>query len=183
MPEDDWLGVSDPTLDLSKSITVAGTLHIIHNSTKNIGKNMKTYDDTVSDMSHVANLVRRKATQGRLLETCFSYGVAVHFKADIMKFDGKVNEERWGTIAHCVLALLAIEVALRRFFSLDRYGRNRRGMEFEGGDEAWRSEVEVVDRAIHSNLFWDALRVLFFVARLIMGCISSVEACACHFES
>ena len=90
--QDDWLDDNGPVYDFQNSTSIAGIFHIIHNSTKDIGIAMQSYNDTVSDMSHVANLIRRKATQDRLLETCFSHGPDVHLKGFIRKFDGKVHQ-------------------------------------------------------------------------------------------
>ena len=175
-----WLDADDNILDLTHSVAIPGMLHVVHNSTKDLEKSMRTYKQTVYRMQHVCNMVRRKATKERLVATCFSEGPAACLKRDIEKFNGHVHKERWGTIADCALKMLRIERALCNGWSLEAYGRARRGIEIAGGDEAWQSEVEVVDEAINDPLFWDALRVLTLLAKLVIESIVWSESCSCH---
>ena len=178
---DDWLAV-DPLLDLSKSLGVSGMLHIIHNSSKDLGRGMQSYDDTLRRMTHVCNLVRRKTTRERLLERCFGHGNAVALRGPILRFDGKIHKERWGTIAHAVDELLRVEVSLRHAWSIDRYGRGRPQRDFEGDEAAWRAEIETVDESIESAYFWDSVRVLSYLSKLITRCIWWAESCSCHWS-
>lgn len=170
----------DIMIDMTSSLPISGLLHILHNSSKNLGVSMEIYSETVDRLSHVANLLRRPPTRDRLLETCCSQGRAQFFKADLQRFRGKVHKERWGTVASAVLEILAVEQALRYVWDIDKYGRSRGSLQFDGGDEAWRSEVETVNAAICSDFWWDSLRVLSHMAKLIMRLFSWAEGCSCH---
>jgi hypothetical protein len=115
-----------PRIDLTGCVGIAGLLHIIHNSSADLESAMGTYKDTVRKLKHVANLVRRHATKDRLLNSCFNEGPALYMRRELQKFDGKVYENRWGTVAHCIIETLKLEHALRFGWSLQKYGSKQR---------------------------------------------------------
>ena len=181
--EHDWAPVVDDELelnakvDLSSSCGVAGLLHILHNSTLDLGRSMRTFDDTVKKMSHLSKLLARKDPKQRLLQTCFSDRIGCHLQKDIKSFRAKLNPSRWGSIAGCVLELLNLERPLRYGWDKDKYGNARQGEAHDGG-----VDVGIVDEAICSADFWANLRMLESFAKVIQGCLAWIESCPCHHE-
>ena len=52
-------GGEEPTVDLSRSISIDGPSHMIHNCTEDLNLALETYKKTVSQMKHVCRMMRR----------------------------------------------------------------------------------------------------------------------------
>jgi hypothetical protein len=143
-----------PSIDLTGCVGITGLLHIIHNSIADLGAVMATYKDTVQKLKHVANLLRRQATKDRLLNSCFNEGPSFYMRRELVKFDGKVYDNRWGTVAHCTVEMLKLESCRRFGWDLEKYGNNQHDKP-DIQNETWFSNSELVDSAIQSELWWN----------------------------
>jgi hypothetical protein len=168
-----------PSIDLTGCVGIAGLLHIIHNSSAYLGAVLATYKDTVQKLKHVANLIRRQATKDRLQNSCFNEGPSFYIRRELVKFDGKVYENRWGTVAHCTVKMLKFERCLRFGWDLQKYGNNQHDNP-DIQNEAWFSNSELVDSAIQSELWWNLLRTFSFVAKVLIDCWVWAEMCQYH---
>ena len=165
-------------LDFGNSVGIAGMLHIIHNSTNDLGRSMVTFDATVKQLSHISKLLCRRDSKQRLLETCFSDRVGRHLQSDIKSFRAKLDPSRWGSFAHCVTELLEIEATLRYGWNLNSYGDQRANApEDDGGHGV---DLAIVNSALTSPDFWATLRMMRCLANVINSCLTWVETCPCH---
>ena len=78
-------------IDLTGSVSVAGLLHIAHNSTIDLAKSMEQFDGVVAQMQAVSRLLRKKDSKARLLESCYSDPVGRHLQSDLRAFTAKVH--------------------------------------------------------------------------------------------
>ena len=168
-------------IDLSNAVGIAGLLHIVHNTTMDLGRSMVIFDETVKQMTHLSKLLARKDPKQRLLQSCFSDRVGRHLQADIKSFQSKLNPSRWGSIANCVTELLKLEMILRYGWSLEKYGSFRPGQQGEQ-QQNFGVDISIVDAAISSIDFWGNLRMLSGLATMIQSCLTWIEACPCHAE-
>ena len=81
-------------LSLDHCVGVAGCLHIIHNSSADLESAMLYYNDVVSKLKNVSNLLRRQHTKDRCLRTCFNDPPLCYMKADIKSFKARVYTNR-----------------------------------------------------------------------------------------
>ena len=167
----------EATIDFRNSVGVAGLMHIIHNSTVDLGRSMLTFDATVKQLTHVSKFLCRRESKQRLLESCFSGRIGRHLQAEIKSFQAKLNPSRWGSLAHCVVELLQIEASLRYGWNLNRYGNQRANQNDEGG---YGVDLAIVDSALTSPEFWATLRMLRYLAQVIKSCLHWAETCPCH---
>ena len=172
-PRADGAGVAE--LGLTGSVSIAGLLHIIHNSSLDLSSAMPSYKDTVHELKHVSNLVRRRDTKQRLLLRCFNSPPACYRKRGIETFKGKCYEDRWATVASCSIDLLGVEDRLRSAWDVRRYGHVE---EQEGATDG--ANVQLVDEAMNDDYFWAMLRVFNFIASMLMQMWSWAESCSCH---
>jgi len=173
------IGMHDPpTIDLSACVSIAGLLHIIHNTSNDLGNALHCYDEAVNQAKHVCSLIRQHHTRERLLETCYFTPVGRAMRGSFNGFDAKVHKPRWASIAHAVEQLVRVEHALRWGWNKDRYGQAHRREDAEGKPESL--DLAIVDGAIQSSTFWATLRVLHALASVILKCYAWAEGCPCH---
>ena len=95
-------------VDLTSSVSIPGMLHIVHNSTNDLGKSMRQFETVVNQMQHVSKLLRRRDSKQRLLETYFADNVGRHLHAPINSFTAKIHTGRWGSVSECVKQMLEV---------------------------------------------------------------------------
>ena len=181
LPEDQCV------VDVTGSLEVDDLLHCIHNATKGLAAAMKSFDDVVGQCKKVADLLRKKESKDRLIETCFSQGLAKGFASEVKQFKSHVHEDRWGTVAECIPNLLRLKAALR-------YGWDFRAFrgydpavvqdaaEAQNDEEEFGARVSAVNAAIESEFFWAFLCGVEQIAKALEQCIAWAESCSCHWR-
>ena len=169
--------LKDFNLDFTQSIYIPGPLHIMHNLTEGLGKAMKWWTPFVARLTHVCRLLKRKWNRARLLATCFSDAPwAAH--VDLYRsFDGQVYEGRWGSVLHAVSALRPLEVSLRGAWSKQKFSLNGQNPD---GKKSKSLDIELVDDACKSDLFWAYLDMTHELGQTIEHVMNWCESCPCH---
>jgi hypothetical protein len=168
-------------------VEIHDLLHCIHNATKDLSKSMAGYQDVIFQARKVADLVRKKESKERLIQTCFSSGPGRELARDLRRFTAHIHEERFGTVASCVPKLLALQTTLQW---VSKYAAGYAGPEGperahadNGGEDEYKgSRTDVVDQAIHSPFFWSCLQALQSLAEALAVAMSWAEGCACHWH-
>lgn len=189
----DLPGGSAPEVSIGceNSVAIPGLLHILHNAFLGLGSCMTNFSDTVSQLKHVADLMRQPESKERLLKTCFQGPLGQGLSHDIKAFCGHVYEERWGTVSDCTLQILQCEGSLRHMWSLERYincatapgegdGQVVQGQGAE--TRAGSVNLEAASNAISDPFFWAFLHMLSTFASMQIRLISWAEGCPCHWS-
>ena len=174
-------------VDVTGSLEVDDLLHCIHNATKGLSAAMKSFDDVVGQCKKVADLLRKKESKDRLIETCFSQGLARGFASEIKQFKSHVHEDRWGTVAECIPNLLRLKAALRYGWDLRAFrGYDpavvQEPAEAQNDEEEFGARVSAVNAAIESEFFWGFLCGVEQIAKALEQCIAWAESCSCHWH-
>ena len=164
--------------DVESSIGIPGLLHTIHNAARVLTSVMEGFEDVLSKMKRVANLVTGKETRQRLIATCFNDAVGAALARDFAGFSQKPWEDRWGTISSCVLALLPLEAALRSRWNAAAYNMGTRQGRNDREDGV---KVDIVDQALMDPCWWAYLRMLRRFSLAVMKMLAWAEGCACHW--
>ena len=85
----------------------------------------------------------------------------------IRKFDPKVNKVHWGSIDIACRQVLDLEKPLRRFWDLERYDAAGQDVAAPGAEA--RLQLEGIDEAIESPVFWARLIAFDFLFEMIRG--------------
>ena len=165
-------------VDLSNAMPNAGQLHILHNAANGVLKVMPTVDAAIDELKVVADMVRQPHSRGRLLETCFTSNVGKQFHNKLKSFKGKVFRGRWGTVAFCVIEMLAIQQILRWGWSLVAYKAGQKTSKTDTKEDA--KKWETIDNAVRSPKFWAAIEVANIVYEIIRKGFVWSEGCRCH---
>ena len=80
----------EPCADVEGSVSVPGKLHIIHNASRDIGKNMADYDDVIYKLKQVAGMMTGKESGQRLIATCYQGPRGKALAAELSHFDGRI---------------------------------------------------------------------------------------------
>ena len=172
--EDEW-PEEEQLLKFGNALAVPGILHILHNAAKRMLGGLPELSGAVDSLANVADLLRKKHTQQRLCERCFSSPVGQQLRPQIQAFQGKVHPARWGTIAFCTQQILQIERPLRWGWSLAMY---------LGPSSDQASELTVkasaVSDALTSEHWWQCLKVLDKLHKAIRHLFAWCEGCPCH---
>jgi hypothetical protein len=102
----------DRIVNLASTVHIPGSLHILHNMTKDMLNVLQYSDVWVSQLSSICKLLSRSWSKRRLLFTCFREGHASAFAKDVATFHAEVHTGRWASIAFAVSQLSSIRVAL-----------------------------------------------------------------------
>jgi hypothetical protein len=82
-------GVHAPAmLNFTRMLPIVGLHHVISDATQNMGSIMPKYKDFIHIAQQLCKFVRRRATQPKLLQRCFSRGVALQFVGSVKAFKG-----------------------------------------------------------------------------------------------
>ncbi len=125
-------------------------------------------------------MVRKRATQPKLIERLFSRWVASQFADQIRKFRGWIHEERWGTVAFSIPEIRKLQVAFRWCWGKVRFMRG-----IEDGDPAAGDFTQLandVDRAVTSNLWWAWQTMTDHLCEILREATRWNESCSCHYH-
>ena len=104
----------------------------------------------------------------------------------LRRFNIKINEARWGSVAFAVASLLDIEGALRRFWDIDRYlcGQDQDPVGAGAGGRGDKDDdsklLERSDNAITSPFFWGCMMTLDAMCSVSRKSFWWAESCTCH---
>ena len=176
-------------VDVQSSLEVPGLLHIISNAGKALAAAMVGFDDAVTKLMKVSNLLASKEHKDRLYETCFSRTPAAQQLFEpLWRFDTKCHLERWGTVSHCVVDVLDVEAALRHGWDLDLYLNGSQNFpeldrDLEANpDNPHKTRLDLVDEAIRSPCWWGYITMLSKLAVALNVLLSWAESCSCHWD-
>ena len=178
---------AEATADVTTSLEVDDILHCIHNATKGLSSAMTHFSQIVSQCKHVADIVRKKDSKDRLIETCFARGVARGFVPELREFKSYVHEERCGTVSDVVTHLLGIQSALRYGWDLAAYQLTKAAAEQDAAvanpeeEDGYGVRVHSVNAAIQSDFFWAYLQGVRLLACALETCLAWAEPCPCHW--
>ena len=171
----------EPSIGCEGSAAIPGLLHILHNCFLGLGGAMRYFQSIISQMKEVAKLLSQPESKERLLATCFTGPLNEALAADVRAFQGHVYEDRWGTVADCVLKLLPCQVSLQHAWDLDKFVMHRGGV--SGGSRVGSVALDVAQDAITSTKFWAYLEMLACFASMQSRLSSWVESCPCHWDA
>ena len=165
--------------------------HIIHNATNNLGDVCDCYSPCLKQLKAVCSLLSGRESKQQLIETCFNTLQSVTFQDQISSFAIVVHEKRWNTIASAIEEVASLESALKRFWSLSQFlGRQPGATESvdpvpipraaAADSEDCGVNLQVVDDAIGSDMFWGAIKVLKPIAIVQREAVRFVNGCPCH---
>ena len=180
--EGDRDALTEPCVNFSRATAIAGLLHIIHNSSADLGKSMMCWDTITNQLQHISRLLRRRDSKTRLMESCFNDPIGKNFHADIKQFQCKLHTGRWGSVSTCILGILSLETVLQFGWDAAKYKGGRGVAAPNEGEDSHQFGVDiaVVDEAIKSQLFWARLKMLESLAIVLRKCLAWAEDCPCH---
>ena len=176
----------DVSIDVEGSLTIPGFLHILHNCFSGLSDCLPQFHSVVDQLAQVANLVGRPESKERLLRTCFQTALGEALSSDIKEYCDFVYDKRWGTVSHCIVAILRCKSALRRMWRLEAYLSGA-----DCGDEHDMATADVqqetvnlrsADEAINSSYWWQYLDMVAKFAQLQNTLTAWGESCACHWD-
>ena len=180
---------------LTGALPVPGLLHILHNIAKDLSGSLDNFASWASQLKAVCKICSRRYYKGRLLNTCFSAGRASAFYPQVKRFYCIPYTERWGSVAHATLVLLAeLRDALGVGWNREafNFGRRAGGAPPPDGGEAndddgplddrGQAVVVAADAAITSPFFWAYAEMLDTLFEIILLLFQWCECCTCHEE-
>ena len=126
----------------------------------------------VDSLGAVAELVRKKHAQQRLLQRCFNSVVGRQFHSMFPSFKGKVHAARWGTVAFATRQILELERPLR-------WGLDLALLLGPSADHGSEQAVlaNTANEAITSEYWWASLKVLDKLHKAVRHLFDWSEGC------
>ena len=137
-------------------VSAAGSLdtpalhHLLHNASEGLRNAMPHYDDEVGKGQKVAKLVRKTASQKKLLERCFNTILGRARQDTIRRFRGNVYPARWATVAFSVAEMAKIHIRLSSHWDEGLYTQGN----VEGQQKDTAEFIKACGEAICSVFFW-----------------------------
>ena len=185
----DYPPLEDYEVDMNRACYLVGPHHVFHNLTESLPRTLTYWRDFIDLLKHVCRLLSRKFMKRRLLESCFSHGPQHVFYTPVEKFDKQVYSKRWGTGYAAVHDLLPIMPGLRLGWSKTRYlaGRQPQGdddaeSDDDNNEHKKACDVDKVDRAVKSKLFWGYQIMVDLLATFFMYLSWWTDSCPCHAD-
>ena len=173
----------DPEVDLGGCTEIPGLLHIIHNAGRGLEKKLLEYGDSYLRLQKVSNMLRKAESKQRLQSTCFNTSVGEElFAASIKRFSAQCYNDRWTTVADCVMKMSAeVKSALDWGWSLRSY---RFGVSSElptdESHEDFASRLDLIDDALVNRFWWSYWNMLQRLAHILVETTAWAESCPCH---
>ena len=170
-------------LDITGSLDVPGLHHLIDNATDGLSDAMPNYDESIKRARNVCKLVRKKNTQPKLLQRCFSHDIGPQLQPALKRFKGHIHQGRWGIVAFCISELRKAEFALRWGWDKNAFlagGEANDGDDADAEQQSWKVKVDVVDQAVLSPFWWAWLLAFDFIAEVLRQATVWAGGCSCH---
>ena len=181
--EDDFEVQEFQRLTFENLLGIPGLHHVVDNATKGLEDVMQSYKDNVFLAQQVCRLLRKRDTQPKLIERCFSRGLGPEFVDVVRGFEGWIHPGRWGTVAFSIPELLKVKRALVSCWDEQMF---LQGYDAAGVDEARRrSTAELaqdVSKAVQDPAWWGWVCMLEVVCSLLREHIAWAESCPCHYR-
>jgi hypothetical protein len=178
---DEPISLDEYDLDFTKSIYIAGVLHIVSNITQDLKTALVHFQKFFLWLSAVTRLLTRKASKRRFVATCLGDRVGGMHESQFLAFTQHVHDKRWGTVLDAVEALLQIRIPLVQFWSRGKYESQGRARNDADGDGAEHSvKIADVDAAIRSAWFWAYCLMIACVGEVLQEFSNMSETCPCH---
>ena len=151
--------------------------HITDTATTGLAEVMPHWKDSTFTSQQICKIIRKRNHKNRLLETCFTDGLAMHFQGAITRFRGWIHLKRWATIAFSIPEIRRIERPMRLFWSKEKFY-----LEDGKQKEETMKLVSDVDDGITSPFYWAYLVVQEEIVCVLRKLTTFVELCPCHFK-
>ena len=168
-------------LSFDQLLGLPGLHHVIDNATKGLADVMRSYSDNVYLAQQVCRLLRKRDTQPKLLQRCFSRGLGPQFAKDIQAFRGWINPGRWDTVAFSVPELLKVKHALVTQWDEDVFLGGNADQD-EGRRRSTLDLAQDVSKAVHDPAWWAWLSMLEVLCGLLREHTVWAESCPCHYD-
>lgn len=134
-------------------------------------------------MSHIATLLRRRASNTHLRDHCFVSEEGKRVWIPIERFHEQVYHERWDTVAFCALKFADVDQPLRWGWSLRtfRAASSATPQQSSDGTPALSVNLDIVDAAVGSTLCWSWLMVFRRLCVVVHRLVEWGDACTCHW--
>ena len=177
----------DVHLSFESMLSIPGPLHILHNATSLLLKQLPFLSQAVPRLVALSRFLTNKSSKQRLLATCFTTPVAQSFRPAIGHFHARVNEGRWGSVAFAIPEVLDLQGPLRRFWSLQAYnhGSEQQQQQRQGAEQSVEDsgvKLDYVHETLESPEFWAQLITLDRLFTVVRELFDWTESCPCHYK-
>ena len=167
-------------VDFTRTLGVAGMMHIISNATQDLGRHLSRFGPHVTGLKQICHLLT-DPWRSRFVESCMRVeGVTEADRKSVRHFHASVYEERWGTVVDANHQILKLKRILVSHWDADRYSFDMRHQAPVLEPNSKRLSAEAVDAVIRSKAFWGYARCLEEIARCLHALDLWVEGCSCH---
>ena len=106
--------LQDLVVNMNQSLSAPGLCHIIQNAVHSCTGAVEHFSSTWFDQAkNVCNLLRRKNSKQRLIETCFKHPLVCHQRHLIDAFSHTTHRDCWGCLLEPAAGLRALETPFR----------------------------------------------------------------------
>ena len=164
------------------SLTIAGTLHIIHNLRASMHTVFRGWDELWRRLKNFESLLCSRRRRDRLIATCVLGSAVNETEAarTLRLFSARLYEKRWRCVADFIAAVLKLWPILRRVWSPQKWSSNvdsNRGGA-QAGEEGDAQEGDGDGDGLaqfDSDLLSDSLKSVFFFLQLhLVVCLQAL---------
>jgi hypothetical protein len=167
--------VDDLLMDFSHTLETPPSHHISDTVVTGLGDVCPHWNTCIETSIAICTIIRKRSHKARLLESCFSTGIAIHFQDAIRKFKGFIHTKRWATLVFSIPELKRVERGMRLFYDKRK---------FQSCDRKQPAEIlnlaEVVGEGVKSPEYWAYLVVQEELACFERRATTFFEVCPCH---
>ena len=170
--------VEHGVVDWRTTVGIIDLLHIFHNAVQGLGRALQWQDEFCEMLSATCDLLRRRWSRQRMLETCFASEEGKKLHGLFKHFGAKVHSGRWGTMAEGVASLEPLESSLRLHWSLEMHNFREAGG--AGNERDIGVYVAKADEGMTSAFFWSYRGMWPILVSVIVHGMHWCESCPCH---
>ena len=147
------------------ALCVPGTLHIIHNSSRDIGDNLKYFQEWTERASELSGFLRHRWTKEFFQAKCLQDALGEAWWPRLSRFRASLVHWRFGSIAAMASELLDLEPMLQTFWN----------------EEALQQDAASrLTNTVRSGLFWAYTELLQNLETRLQHFANWSENCPCH---
>jgi hypothetical protein len=158
-------------------MVVAGSMHILHNATKDMTSDMPWFmEGFYEPLKAVVDLMGKRHFRKFYISRCMTDEQLSVYGSVLQSFTATLSEHRWGYIVDSCKSVEQVEAVLRLTWDLGKL----RGRDGQGGDGVSTKDIETMHKFVTSSLHWSYLRMLLCLAKILDLISAFLQSCPCH---
>ena len=164
------------------ALLIPGALHTLHHAVEALTDGLRAFADWFyPGLKAVVSVWRQQHVRDRFIAEHLRKTPAEVFERSLKELQLNLHDARWGSLIHTCKQLLAVRMVFLYWNGASGAPAHSDSGE-AGGDAHSAEDAELMTATVRDNTWWQYLRMLLHVSRVVEHMEHWMEACPCHYR-